>query len=208
MNKKTVLCLLVLCVLITGLSYAWSKYEKYIPTDSVLNFSSRPSDKLHIRHFTAAEIQQIRTSTPITLVKVYKSDRLVRLIHRNQIIQTYPMRLGFNPVGHKVQEGDGKTPEGRYLLDWRNPNSAFYKSLHVSYPNAQDKKTAQALGVSPGGDIMIHGSATTAQVKKLPGLMNYMPKNDWTWGCIAVSNIDMDEIWQLVDDGTPIEIYQ
>ncbi|MNC71812.1 hypothetical protein D3C75_1227720 [compost metagenome] len=77
----------------------------------------------------------------------------------------------------------------------------------MSYPNQQDKSKANQLGVSPGGDIMIHGSATRSQVEKLPSLMTYLPRNDWTWGCIAVRNIDMDEIWKLVDDGTVISIY-
>jgi murein L,D-transpeptidase YafK len=104
--------------------------------------------------------------------------------------------LGFSPAGHKTQQGDGRTPEGDYLLDWRNPNSRFHLSLHVSYPNSEDKAQAAARGVSPGGDIFIHG--TPAIYAALGG--------NWTLGCIAVSNGDMDVIWKAVPDGTPISI--
>lgn len=179
-------------------AFGYQKLNKYIPTAEAA---------IHVKNLTDQEISKIRAETPITEVKVFKADRQVKLMHQQQVIRHYPMRLGFDPIGHKVKEGDGKTPEGRYILDWRNAKSAFYKSLHVSYPNAQDKRTAQQLGVSPGGDVMIHGSATTSQVEKLPSLMNYLPRKDWTWGCVAVRNVDMDEIWKLVDDGTVISIY-
>ncbi len=198
MNKKYLFLISVICLLSIAGAFAYQKYQKYLPTTEA---------EISVHNFSDQEIAQIRQSTPITQVKVYKTERVVKLMHQDQIIQTYPMRLGFDPIGHKVKEGDGKTPEGQYTLDWRNPKSAFYKSLHVNYPNAQDKETAKQLGVSPGGDIMIHGSATTSQVEKLPSLMTYLPQKDWTWGCVAVRNIDMDEIWKLVDDGTSIHIY-
>lgn len=198
MNKKYLIpCLILLAIAIASV-WTYQKYNQFIPTANAA---------IHVQNLSEQEIQRLRQNTPITEVKVYKSDRVVKLMHHDQDIRTYPMRLGFDPIGHKVKEGDGKTPEGRYILDWRNPNSAFYKSLHVSYPNQQDKSKANQLGVSPGGDIMIHGSATRSQVEKLPSLMTYLPRNDWTWGCIAVRNIDMDEIWKLVDDGTVISIY-
>lgn len=198
MNKKTTLLTIGILILVTACILAYQKYGKYLPTTDQEQFSQNLTDE---------EIHNIRQHTPITEVQVFKAGRKVKLLHEKQIMRTYQMRLGFDPIGHKVQEGDGKTPEGRYVLDWRNPQSAFYKSLHVSYPNAQDIAKAKQLGVSPGGDIMIHGSATTNQVQKLPSLMQYMPQNDWTWGCIAVRNTDMDEIWKLVDNGTSIEIY-
>lgn len=199
MSKKAIFSIFIgLCLVIAGI-FAYQKYNKYLPTKQTSISIPTP--------LTMAEMAKIRQETPITEVKVYKSKRTVELLHREQNIRTYPMRLGFDPLGHKVQEGDGKTPEGQYVLDWRNPKSAFYKSLHISYPNAQDQAKAKQLGVSAGGDIMIHGSATTTQVEKLPKLMTYMPRNDWTWGCVAVRNIDMDEIWTLVDDGTIISIY-
>ena len=177
----------------------YDRYGKYLPTTA--------SDVVFPTALTSAQIQSIRQNTPIDIIHVYKSQRYLVLQHQNKIIRHYPIRLGFSPIGHKVQEGDGKTPEGRYVIDWRNRQSSFYKSLHVSYPNAKDHQNAQQLGVSTGGDIMIHGSATTKQVKALPNLMRYFPQKDWTWGCIAVRNIDMDEIWQLVNNSTVIEIH-
>lgn len=197
MNKKITLLIILIILAIAG-AFLYQKYGQYLPSQP----ATTPSQNL-----TTTEMAKIRQNTPITEVKVYKSERHIQLLHREQVIRRYPMRLGFDPIGHKVQEGDGKTPEGQYVLDWRNPQSAFYKSLHVSYPNTQDQTKAKQLGVSAGGDIMIHGSATTAQVKKLPQLMDYLPRNDWTWGCMAVRNIDMDEIWTLVDNGTLITIY-
>lgn len=125
------------------------------------------------------------------------------LLIDDQPIRSYRISLGENPVGHKQQEGDERTPEGDYLLDWRNPNSSFYKSIHVSYPNAQDRARAKQRGVDPGGMIMIHGRPnwlTSAVVaREYDGA-------DWTDGCIAVTNEEMEEIWQLVADGTPIRI--
>ena len=198
MNKKMIFLLFGLMTLSILSVYAYQKYAQYIPTTDTAQF---------LPNLTVSEIQKIRQNSPITEVKVYKAERRVQLLHDEHIIRSYVMRLGFDPLGHKVQEGDGKTPEGRYTLDWRNPQSAFYKSLHISYPNEKDKRKADQLGVSAGGDVMIHGSATTVQVQKLSSLMQYLPKSDWTWGCIAVRNVDMDEIWKLVDDGTAIEIY-
>ena len=194
---KYLLLIGTLIVIIIGGYFTYAKYNQYLPSTNVV----------HERSLDQTAINRIRSTTPINEVHVYKGKRTLELRHDDQVIKTYHMRLGFAPTGHKVQEGDGKTPEGRYLIDWRNPKSAFYKSLHISYPNERDKAKAAALGVSPGGDIMIHGSATTSQVNKLPSQMEYFPRNDWTWGCVAVKNTDMDEIWLLVDNGTPIEIF-
>lgn len=199
MNKKCIFSLLILIAVTIASIFAYQKYNKFIPTTEAA---------IHVKALNEADSIKIRQQTPITQVKVYKTDRVVQLLHRDQVIRTYPMRLGFDPIGHKVKEGDGKTPEGTYILDWRNPKSAFYKSLHVSYPNVQDQAKAKQLGVSAGGDIMIQGSATSSQIEKFPSLMKYLPRNDWTWGCVAVRNIDMDEIWTLVDDGTVITIYR
>lgn len=197
MNKKTIVISSILMLITVAVCYGYFKYKRYLPT-----LDSSPSHLLNVE-----EIQQIRAEQPITMIKVYKAKRTLELLHQDQIIKTYDMRLGFDPIGHKVKEGDGKTPEGRYMIDWRNPKSQFYKSLHISYPNAADKAKAKQLNVSPGGDVMIHGSANNAQIKKLPKLMEYLPREDWTWGCVAVRNVDMDEIWKLVDDGTTIEIF-
>lgn len=142
----------------------------------------------------------------VTQIKVYKAKRYMDVYSGENIIRRYAIRLGFNPIGHKGQEGDGKTPEGKYRLDWRNPKSQFYKSFHVSYPNKMDKKQAQDRGVSPGGEIMVHGSSN--KMKNIgERLYHYIPNTDWTFGCIAISNAAIDELWLLMDDNTPIEIF-
>jgi murein L,D-transpeptidase YafK len=136
-------------------------------------------------------------------VVVRKSERRLQLLSDGRVFREYRINLGDAPVGHKIQEGDERTPEGDYILDWRNPNSRFHKSIHVSYPNQADRDFARALGVSPGGMIMIHGRPNWLQ----PGpLMKDYDELDWTDGCIAVRNDAMDEIWHKVRDGTPISI--
>jgi murein L,D-transpeptidase YafK len=134
-------------------------------------------------------------------VVVVKSQRTLTLLSQGKVLGTYKVALGGTPVGGKEQEGDHKTPEGHYILDRRNPKSRFYKSIHVSYPNWQDKQRASQHGVSPGGDIMIHG---------LPNGFGWLVAThrnmDWTDGCVAVTDAEMDEIWELVPDGTPIDI--
>lgn len=145
---------------------------------------------------------------PIDKIKVYKSKRYLELLSNGQVMQRYPIRLGFEPTGHKLTEGDGKTPEGTYTLDWRNPNSQFYKSLHVSYPNQQDQAEAATHGLKAGSNIMIHGSFPVRGKLLESGkpFYNYMPQQDWTLGCIAVTNAAMDDIWTRVKNGTLIEI--
>lgn len=134
-------------------------------------------------------------------VLVLKSKRKMHLVRKGKIVRTYAIALGKDPAGHKVKEGDNKTPEGNYILDWRNSRSSCYRSIHISYPDKQDRATALKLHVSPGGDIMIHG---------LHPSIRWMGSNhtqiDWTNGCIAVTNKEMDEIWECVKNGTPIEI--
>ena len=134
-------------------------------------------------------------------VIVYKSKRKLELLKNGEVIRTYKIALGDNPIGHKQQEGDERTPEGNYTLDWRNSKSSCYKSLHISYPDANDKARAKKLGVSPGGNIMIHGLHPSM---KWLGKFHYY--KDWTNGCIAVNNSEIDEIWKMVENGTPIEI--
>jgi murein L,D-transpeptidase YafK len=134
-------------------------------------------------------------------VVVAKSERTLTLMAHGKAIRTYKVALGGVPVGPKQQQGDHKTPEGNYVLDRRNPKSKFYKSIHISYPNEKDHRNAEKMGVSPGGDIMIHG---------LQNGFGYVGAAhravDWTDGCIAVTDSEMDEIWKMVPDGTPIEI--
>lgn len=136
-------------------------------------------------------------------VVVYKGERLLQLYQGPRLLREYRINLGKSPRGHKMQAGDQRTPEGDYVLDWRNPRSQFYKSLHISYPNERDRAFARALGVDPGGLIMIHGRPNHP---KPPATLKDYERLDWTDGCIAVSNEAMDEIWNLVPDGTPIRI--
>ena len=138
---------------------------------------------------------------PADRVLVVKSDRRLHLMRDGQILRSYPISLGARPVGHKFQEGDMRTPEGEYVLDWRNPISDFYLSIHVSYPNADDLRVARAAGRDPGGMIMIHGLPNESR----PTRGDYLDE-DWTDGCIAVSNQAMIDIWLSVDDNTPITI--
>jgi murein L,D-transpeptidase YafK len=134
-------------------------------------------------------------------VLVIKSKREMYLLKNGEIIRTYKIALGDHPEGHKLREGDEKTPEGNYLLDWRNSKSVCYKSIHISYPDKTDIETAKKSGVSAGGDIMIHGLHPSNQY-----LGDLHIATDWTNGCIAVTNEEMDEIWSCVRYGTPIEI--
>jgi murein L,D-transpeptidase YafK len=134
-------------------------------------------------------------------VLVRKGERRLYLLRKGEVLRSYPIQLGLAPQGQKVQEGDFRTPEGHYRLVRRNPNSDFFLSLQVSYPNEQDIARARKLGVSPGGAIMIHG---LPNVPKKP--LDYYEKVDWTDGCIAVSNSDMVEIWLMTPLDTPIEI--
>ncbi len=188
--------LIVGCViLVILLVLAYYQYGKFIPTFTA---SHTP--------LTAEHIQQLKQNKPVTSIEVFKSQRILQLKHQQEIIRSYPMRLGFEPVGHKQFEGDGKTPEGTYSIDWRNPQSAYYKSLHISYPNADDLSYAKQHNRSAGGDVMIHGTVPTGMTS-LSRSKTYLPRKDWTLGCIAVSNSDMDEIWQLVSNHTPIIIH-
>ncbi|HEY7774989.1 MAG TPA: L,D-transpeptidase family protein [Kineobactrum sp.] len=133
-------------------------------------------------------------------VLVIKSERMLYLQRNGESLRSYPVALGPVPRGHKRQQGDERTPEGHYVLDFKNAGSRFYKSIRISYPSRQDRLRASELGVDPGGDIMIHGQPATEQ--SLVGVQLF----NWTDGCIAVTNEQMDEIWELVPLGTPIEI--
>ncbi len=137
-------------------------------------------------------------------VLVKKAERKLVLLKDGEIYRDYDIALGDSPMGHKQFEGDERTPEGLYTLDWRNSNSKFYRSIHISYPNEQDQQFALAQGRSPGGMIMIHGQPNK---KRDPVSAWVLDQMDWTDGCIAVKNDEMDEIWAAIDNGTPIEIY-
>tara|TARA_R110002096_G_scaffold154_30_gene1017 strand:+ start:14881 stop:15342 length:462 start_codon:yes stop_codon:yes gene_type:complete len=134
-------------------------------------------------------------------VVIDKSDRVLRLMRKGKVMRTFKIALGIMPEGDKQKEGDFKTPEGRYLLDTRNPNSDYFLAIHVSYPDANDRRQARQMGVDPGGSIMIHGQPNEPSRSE-----TYYRTQDWTNGCIAVSNSDMIDIWLMTGDNTPIEI--
>ncbi len=136
------------------------------------------------------------TGPDVTAIVVNKGDRKMYLLNESRILKEYDIVLGFAPDGHKQIEGDGKTPEGLYYIDRRNPNSRFHLSLGISYPNEEDKRIAAELGESPGGEIFIHGQQHPLKKNK----------HDWTWGCISVSNKEMEKIYAMVKDGTPIAL--
>ena len=140
---------------------------------------------------------------PADFVLVDKSHRTLTLYTDGKPTWTVTgLQYGDAPEGHKQFEGDERTPEGRYTLDWRNPNSSYHLSLHISYPNEADRAFAEAQGRSPGGDIMIHAQPNALPLAdsgvRMPG--------DWTDGCIAVSNAEIEMLWQAIPNGTPIEI--
>ena len=134
-------------------------------------------------------------------VIIEKGDRELHLVKDGEAFRTFKIALGIRPVGDKESEGDFRTPEGRYLLDRRNPNSDFFLSIHISYPNREDSRQARDKGLSPGGAIMIHGQPNAPTRSEA-----YYRTQDWTNGCIAVSNSDMIDIWLMTGDNTPIEI--
>jgi len=142
-------------------------------------------------------------SSPVEVdaVLVEKAARRLTLLSRGHPVRVYSVALGREPVGPKLQQGDDRTPEGSYVIDGRNYNSAYHLALHLSYPNAVDRARAAALGVDPGGDIMIHG---------LPAGFGWLGpahrERDWTRGCIAVTDSEIEEISRLVSDGTPVQI--
>ena len=134
-------------------------------------------------------------------VIVEKGARKLYLMRGDEAFRSFDIALGIVPTGDKQQEGDFRTPEGRYILDMRNPNSEFFLSIHISYPSQQDRREARARGVDPGGAIMIHGQPNIPTKSEA-----YYRTQDWTNGCIAVSNSDMIDIWLMTGENTPIEI--
>ncbi len=132
----------------------------------------------------------------VTRIQVFKGKRQLQLLHHNVLLKAYNFELGFAPEGHKAFEGDGRTPEGSYLIDRKNPDSRYHLSVGISYPNADDVAYARAKGLSPGGDIFIHGTPNP-----------FSNETDWTWGCIAVTNDEIEEIYAMVNEGTLITIY-
>jgi murein L,D-transpeptidase YafK len=134
-------------------------------------------------------------------ILILKKDHLLELLSAGKVIRTYKVALGSGGLAPKQREGDARTPEGRYIIDSRNAASQYHKALHISYPNADDRKRAARLGVAPGGAVMIHGLPNG---KAFIGSAHRL--YDWTLGCVAVTDQEIDEIWTLVPVGTPVEI--
>ncbi len=134
----------------------------------------------------------------VTRVIIDKSARQLYLLHHQQVLESYEIGLGFSPDGHKQYEGDGRTPEGHYRIDKRNPDSSYHLSVGISYPNTRDVEVARAIGRPPGGNIFIHGRG--------PSYLKGAPQ-DWTAGCIAVTDREIERIYAMVRNGTPISIY-
>jgi len=131
----------------------------------------------------------------IDRIHVFKKERMMQLLSGKTLIKSYDIEMGFAPEGHKQVEGDGRTPEGAYLINRQNPNSRFHLSLGISYPNRDDAAYAHSIGQKPGGEIFIHGTPK-----------DYIGETDWTWGCIAVTDAEMEDIYAMVDVGTVIYI--
>ena len=137
----------------------------------------------------------------VNKVMIVKSQNKMVLLSGSKKIKEYHVVFGANPNGHKQQEGDEKTPEGDYILDYKKSDSSYYKAIHISYPNKMDILTARNQGVNPGGMIMIHG-----QKNGLGWLAPFTQNFNWTDGCVALTNSDMEEVWQLIKKGTKIVI--
>jgi len=142
-----------------------------------------------------------QTPPKVDRIVIEKSQRTMSLLNGNKVVKTYKVALGGNPKGAKDRQGDHKTPEGVYFVDAKKTNSQFYKALHLSYPNARDRERAKRLGVNPGGDVEIHGLGP-----KWGWIGARHRATDWTDGCIAVTNEEIDEIYPLIKISTPIEI--
>jgi murein L,D-transpeptidase YafK len=161
-----------------------------------------------IRHWTIYGLLSVLTLSALASpqptvdrVLVLKKEHRLLLLSGDQIVKAYAVALGSGGLAPKQRQGDDRTPEGFYRIDYRNPASRFHLALHISYPDQTDRERARKRGVSPGGDIMIHGLGS--EFKSL-GTKHY--SYDWTAGCIAVTDSEIEEIWQLVPDRTPVEI--
>ncbi len=147
------------------------------------------------------QAQQTAPAQKADAILILKKDHVLELLAGGKVIRTYKVALGQGGLAPKEREGDGRTPEGHYVIDARYAASVYHRALHISYPNAEDRKRAAKLGVSPGGAIMIHGLPNG---KGWVGAAHRL--YDWTLGCIAVTDQEIEEIWDLVPVGTPIEI--
>jgi murein L,D-transpeptidase YafK len=150
---------------------------------------------------TALSVSGATPDIQVTRIVVQKATRVMRLMHGDKVVRSYDICLGSRPQGPKRCRGDRRTPEGHYTIDGRNRGSRYHRSLHISYPNGNDTRASRKRGCRPGGNIMIHGQPYERHHRGPP-----LSTFDWTNGCIAVTNAEIEEIWRLVPDGTPIEI--
>jgi len=160
-----------------------------------------PALFLSLALFPATGSPQVATKPQVDSILILKKDHLLELLANGKVLRTYKVALGQGGLAPKRRQGDGLTPEGHYIIDGRNAASHYHKALHVSYPNAEDRKRAAKLGVSPGGDIMIHGLPNG---RGAIGAAHRL--YDWTLGCIALTDEEIDDIWNHVTVGTPVEI--
>ena len=164
-------------------------------------FASAPAAASDALEFEIGARLETDAPPPVDLVRLDKSERRLELVSAGVVVARYDVALGREPIGPKRRQGDGRTPEGRYRIDWRKRDSDYHRALHISYPNAEDRAHAKANAVDPGGAIMIHG---------LPNGLGPIGAAhrlvDWTDGCVAVTNAEIEEIWEWVEDGVPIEI--
>lgn len=191
--NKVILLLLLIFLSVAGLCYMQSRGAGD-PSPS------RPSERVS-EHPPTSSDSTTGVYQTADLVYIEKEARRLTLFRKGKPIRTYRVALGFAPKGKKTTDGDGRTPEGRYIIDRRKRNSRFHRALHISYPNADDRRQAAERGVSPGGDIMIHGL-----LNGLGRLGKAHLLHDWTLGCIALTNEEVEEVWRLAPVGTPVEI--
>lgn len=146
-------------------------------------------------------LASVSAPAQIDRVLVLKTQHKLLLLNRDEVVKAYDVALGRGGLPPKRRRGDGRTPEGLYTIDWRNPGSKYHLALHISYPQTTDKERARRLRADPGGDIMIHGLGPDSA---WAGASHR--RTDWTEGCIAVTDSEIEEIWRMVPDGTPVEI--
>jgi len=198
MKKFLYIALTLVLFAIFFFSFIYLFYDKSVEKTPPLpkEFSLTFQDRTYQIKSEVLNKQKLKSAD---LVLVEKARHILYLFSKGEPFRVYHIALGDNPIGHKHREGDEKTPEGEYRLDWRNPNSVAYLSLHISYPNKSDKAYAKAHGFSAGGDIMIHGI-----YNGLESISEELQLRDWTDGCIGVLNPEMDEIYTSVKNGTKI----
>ena len=190
--------MLAASLLLAALAAAPGTERPHGPSDSTARRDSVAAAKARAAA-AAATVALLPGSVDSVLVE--KGQRRLTLFVSGLPARTYRVALGFNPVGPKRLQGDGKTPEGLYVIDRRNPQSKYYRSLHISYPNAVDRFLAKEKGFTAGGDVMLHG-LPPEHAKLGAGHTQW----DWTEGCVALTNQQIDELWMAVADGTPIRI--